>query len=78
MNLYIKFTAKPYSFLIINATIGSDNSLCFKKNLVEKLTMTIDDKIRDEKLPHSVNREKAKRSALSSGKIDKYEFFTGE
>ena len=40
--------------------------------------MTIDDKIRDETLPHSVNREKAKRSALSSGKIDKYEFFTGE
>ena len=40
--------------------------------------MTIDDKIRDEKLPHSVNREKAKRSTLSSGKIDKYELFTGE
>ena len=40
--------------------------------------MTIDDKIRDEKLPHSINREKAKRSALSSGKIDKYEFLTGE
>ena len=40
--------------------------------------MTIDDKIRDEKQPHNINREKAKRSALSSGKIDQYEFLTGE
>ena len=40
--------------------------------------MTIDDKIRDEKLPHSINREKAKISPLSSGKIDKYEFLTGK
>ena len=40
--------------------------------------MTIDDKIRDEKLQYDINREQAKMSALSSGKIDKYEFLTGE
>ena len=40
--------------------------------------MTTDDKIRDEKLQYDVNREEAKISALSSGKIDKYEFLTGE
>ena len=40
--------------------------------------MTIDDKIRDEKLQYDINREAAKISALSSGKIDKYELFTGE
>ena len=40
--------------------------------------MTIDDKIRDEKLQHDVNREATKISALSSGKIDKYEYLTGE
>ena len=40
--------------------------------------MTIDDKIRDEKLQYDINREEAKMSALSSGKIDKYEFLTGE
>ena len=40
--------------------------------------MTIDDKIRDEKLQYNINREVAKISALSSGKIDKYEFLTGE
>ena len=40
--------------------------------------MTIDDKIRDEKLQYDINREAAKRSALSSEKIDKYEYLTGE
>ena len=40
--------------------------------------MTIDDKIRDKKLQYDVNREAAKISALLSGKIDKYEFLTGE
>ena len=34
--------------------------------------MIIDDKIRDEKLQENINREAAKTSALSSGKIDKY------
>ena len=40
--------------------------------------MTIDDKIRDEKLQYHINREAAKTSALSSGKIDKYEYLTRE
>ena len=40
--------------------------------------MTIDDKIRDEKLQCDINREAAKISTLSSGKIDKYEYLTGE
>ena len=31
----------------------------------------IDDNIRDKKLEHGVDREAAKLSALSSGKIDK-------
>ena len=40
--------------------------------------MTINDKIRDEKLQHDINREAAKISALLSGKIHKYEYLTGE
>ena len=40
--------------------------------------MTINDKIRDEKLQFYINREAAKISPLSSGKIYKYEYFTGE
>ena len=45
---------------------------------MQKLTMTIDDKIKDEKLQYDINREAANISALSSGKIDKYEFLAGE
>ena len=37
MNLYKKCTAKPYSFLVIDATLASDNSLRFRKNLLEKM-----------------------------------------
>ena len=40
--------------------------------------MTINDQIRDEKLQYNINREAAKISALSSGKIHKYEYLTGE
>ena len=40
--------------------------------------MTIEDRIKDEKLQYEINREAAKISALSSGKLDKYEYVTGE
>ena len=40
--------------------------------------MTIDDEIRDEKLQYDINRKVAKIPALSSGKIDKYEYLTGK
>ena len=40
--------------------------------------MTIEEQIKNEKLHYDINREAAKISALSSGKIDKYEYLTGE
>ena len=40
--------------------------------------MTIEDQIQDERLKYDINREAAKISALSSGKLDKYEYLTGE
>ena len=40
--------------------------------------MTTADKIKDEKLQYDIKREAAKVLALSSGKIDKYEYLTGE
>ena len=40
--------------------------------------MTIDDKTRGEKLQYDINGEAAKISSLSSRKIDKYEYLTGE
>ena len=40
--------------------------------------MTTDDKIRDEKLQYNIDREAAEISALSSGKIGKYDYPTCE
>ena len=40
--------------------------------------MTIDDQIRDEKLQYNINREAPKISGLSSNKIGKYEYLTGD
>ena len=40
--------------------------------------MTVDDKIRDEKIQYYINREAAKISSLSSSKVDKYEYLPGE
>ena len=40
--------------------------------------MTINDQIRDENLRYDIDREAAKTSALSLGKLHKYEYLTGE
>ena len=37
MNLYKRYNEKPYSFLVIDTTVSSDNTLYFKKNLLEKI-----------------------------------------
>ena len=81
MNLHKKGNGKPYYFLVIDATLASDNPSRFWKNILEEykiLIMTIVDKIRDEKLQYYTNREVAKIRALSSGRNDKFEYLTGE
>ena len=40
--------------------------------------MAVHEKTKDEKLQHEINREAAKISTLTSGKIDKYKYITGE
>ena len=40
--------------------------------------MTVNDQIRDEKLQYDIKRKAAEITALSSGKIDKYEYLTGK
>ena len=35
IKIYKKYTAKPYSFLVNDATLVSDNSLRFRKNLFD-------------------------------------------
>ena len=70
-----KYTAKPYSYLVIHTTLVSDNPLRFRNNLLErilKLIMTTDDKIRDEKY------RSCKISALSSRQFDKNDYLAGE
>ena len=81
MNLYKKCTSRPYSLLVIDAILASDNPSSLRKNLLErisKLIMTTDYEIRDEKLQYDINREAAKVSTLSSGKTDKYEYLAGK
>ena len=65
---YKKFTAKPYSFFLI-------------EYILERIQTLIDDEIRNEKLRYDfnrVNREAAKISPLSIIKTDKYEHLTDE
>ena len=75
MNLFKKCITKLLPFLVIDATITSDNPSRFRKNLLErikKLIMTTDDKIRDDKLKYFINRGAAKI------KIVKYEYLIDE
>ena len=79
MKLYKKSTAKPYTFLIIDATLASDSPSRFRKNLlkrIQKLIREIVDKFRDENLQYDINREASKIPALSPRKIDEYEYVT--
>ena len=53
VNLYKKWFERPYYFLVSDATLASDNSLRFRKNLskiTQKLIITVDDKILDKTL----------------------------
>ena len=54
---------------MIDSTLASNNHLCFRKILL-KLIMTIDGKIRGEKLKYDISREATKISLLSSGKVN--------
>ena len=37
MNLYKKCTEEPYSLLVTNATLASENSSRFRKNILERI-----------------------------------------
>ena len=65
--------------MVIDITLASDNSSCFRKDLlerIEKLVMIVDDKIKDEKLQYAINREATEIPTLLPGKVDKYECLT--
>ena len=81
INLYKECNTNACSFLVINTTLSFGNLLRFRKNRlgrIYKIIMSADDKIRDEKLHYYIIREVAKISALTSEKIDKFEYLRGE
>ena len=67
--------------MVNDTTLPSNNLLRFRKKNFKKIynkITTIDDQIKDEKLQCDINREASKISALSSGKINKYQYVTGK
>ena len=60
INIYRKCTAGPYSCLVNDITLSSDNPL--RLAYIIKI-MTTNDQIRDEKLQYDINREANKISA---------------
>ena len=45
---------------------------------ITKQVKILDDKIKSNKAQYDLDRQAAKRSALSSGELEKYEYLTGE
>ena len=37
MNLYKKYTVKPYSFLVVDTNVASDNPWRFRKKILERI-----------------------------------------
>ena len=71
MKIYKKCSTEPYSFLVNDTTLPSNDLLSFRKNkTITNKTMTTEDQIKDEKLEYDIYREAAKISVLSSGKIN--------
>ena len=63
-NIYKECTAEPYSFLVNDTMIASNNPLRSEKIFLTNTIkiMTINDQIRDEKLQYDINREASKIS----------------
>ena len=73
-----KCNAKPYSVLVIDATLTSDNLLRFKKNHLERIQkLIITNDVRLD-MKYVLKRKAAKPSVLSPEKLEKYEYLIGE
>ena len=86
MKIYKKCTSEPYSFSTIDTTLSCINPLRFRKKkfyFLIKMTLTdeikiLDHKIKANQVQYDLEREAAEISALSSKKLDKYEYLTCE
>ena len=82
MKLYYDKTKEPFSFLVKDTTLPSDNLLRFRKNcdkmtVSEKIKKT-DNKIEQNQAQYNLDRQTAKISALLSRNIINYEFLRVE
>ena len=64
--IYKKCTAEPYSFLVNDATLASDNPLRFRKYIIKIMTIN---EIRDEKLQYDTNRKLPKYQPYHQAKL---------
>ena len=86
VKIYRECTKEPYSFLTIDTTLPSSNSLRFRKHLfdtLQKMTVTdqikiLNREIKQNEAQYDLHREAAKAVASSSNNLDKYEYLTGE
>ena len=81
MNPYKICTEKAYFFLVNHTTLKLDKPLRFKSNLLQilyKLIMLSDYKIRDKKAQCNINKKLPIIWALTSDKFNEYEYLTKE
>ena len=71
--LLLRKSVYPYEYMNISFKVQKESF-----RIIYNKTMTNEDQIKGEKLQYDINRETAKISGLSSGKIDKYEYLTGK
>ena len=73
MKIYKDYTKEPYSFLVNNTSLSSDNTLRFRKNLKMSFSeiKSINNKVEQNKTQYNLERRTAKISALSSGNFSK-------
>ena len=81
--LYKDYAKEPYSFLMNDTTLSSDNPLRFRKRLIIKMSISekikaINNKIRKKKAQYNLQRQTATISALSSANVSKHEILTGK
>ena len=82
MKLYKDYIKEPYSFLLNDTTLSSDNQYnlvrtYYKISISEKIK-AINNKIEQNKAQYDLDRQTAKIPALSSGNVSKYEFLAGK
>ena len=71
MKLYKEYTKEPYSFLVNDTTLSSNNPLRFWKTLIMKMSVS-------EKAQYNLDRKTAKISTLLSRNVNKYEFLASK